>query len=67
MIWEKQIKRETGLGLALPCTRAVFIVFILLLVYYLFMHLSIYFFIRLLAGLPRARSARGTEPHTHRI
>ena len=50
MIWEKQIKRETGLGLALPCTRAVFIVFILLLVYYLFMHLSIYFFIRLLAG-----------------
>ena len=48
MIWEKQIKRETGLGLALPCTRAVFIVFILLLVYYLFiylfMHLSIYFF-----------------------
>ena len=53
--WEKQIKCETGLGLALPCTRAVFIVFILLLLYYLFMHLSIYFFIRLLAGLPRAR------------
>ena len=48
-IWEKQIKRETGLGFALPCTRSVFILFYfivgLLFIYlfiYLFIFLSIY-------------------------
>ena len=46
-IWEKQIKRETGLGFALPCTRSVSILFYFivgLLFIYLFFYLSIYFF-----------------------
>ena len=44
---QKQIKRETGLGFALPCTRSVFILFYFivgLLFIYLFIFLSIYFF-----------------------
>ena len=46
-IWEKQIKREAGLGFALPCTRSVFILFYFivgLLFIYLFIFLSIYLF-----------------------
>ena len=46
-IWEKQIKRETGLGFALPCTRSVFILFSFIvgfLFIYLFFYLSIYLF-----------------------
>ena len=49
---QKQIKRETGLGFALSCTRSVFILFYFivgLLFIYLFFYLSIFsFFIRLL-------------------
>ena len=56
-IWEKQkqIKRETGLGLALSCTRSVFI---LLLFYYLFIFLSIYFFF---SHSPFMNSGLGSE------
>ena len=50
-IWEKQIKRETGFGFALPCTRSVYILFyfivgllFIFLFIYLFFYLSIYFF-----------------------
>ena len=46
-ILEKQIKRETGFGFALPCTRSVFILFYFivgLLFIYLFIYLSIYCF-----------------------
>ena len=42
---EKQIKRETGFGFALPCARSVFILFYFivgLLFIYLFIYLSIY-------------------------
>ena len=44
---QKQIKRETGLGFALSCTRSVFILFYFivgLLFILLFIFLSIYFF-----------------------
>ena len=45
-IWEKQkqIKRETGLGFALPRTRSVFILLYFIVGLLLSIYLSIYFF-----------------------
>ena len=69
---QKQIKRETGLGFALPCTRSVFILFYFivgLLFIYLFIFLSIYFFFH----SPFMNSGLGSEgnhivtSHHHRI
>ena len=44
-VWEKQkqIKRETGLGFALPCTRSVFILFYFIVGLLLSIYLFIFF------------------------